>query len=526
MMDLSRITPGHYFQAHRPAPQEDNLRTDVTGFIGPTSRGPIGRATFVAGWRHYQSIYGSETREYDTSYSIRGYFNNGGELAYVYRVLGKPHETASVEWRVGELDMAQQWQADAPAGGGFVSARYRIIATSPGAWVNGMQIFIRYQLHGINEQPQVDIEVRPDNEAGEFLTGLSPADIVNQVQQRSQLIRLEIIAGYTPQATAHDGPLSIVWGPLEMLAVTETAPELDDYMQASNRLLEQLEIGLVALPDLDRLQNSAHVDRIVISLATRVDPLLDRQVLVSPPKNLKQASELQQWSSLKRSQLSGEIARNVAVYHPWIRVNDPLGSISQPLRTITPVGHIAGLISRLDRERGAHHTPANAVLSDTVDVDVHFNLLAQGNLVQSGINPIRCKKARGLEVWGGRTLADPSLAYGNLYIAHRRLLHLLVRACRRVAKPLVFDNNVSLLRLAIVRALTSVLLEAYRAGALKGERPEQAFRIKCDEENNTQQTIDMGQVNCLIQVAPAVPMEFITMRISLSGDGKLEVAEQ
>jgi phage tail sheath protein FI len=187
---------------------------------------------------------------------------------------------------------------------------------------------------------------------------------------------------------------------------------------------------------------------------------------------------------------------------------------------------VAGVVSRLDRERGAHHTPANAPLHGAVDVSDRFTDVEQALLTESGANVLRCQAGRGLVVWGGRTLSDPDREAENLYLAHRRLLHRLVRAIRRAADPLVFEHNGPDVWLALVRAVTTVLMQAYRAGALKGERPSQGFRVVCDESNNPPASIDGGFVVCEVQVAPATPMEFITLRIALSSDGRLEMIEQ
>ena len=111
------------------------------------------------------------------------------------------------------------------------------------------------------------------------------------------------------------------------------------------------------------------------------------------------------------------------------------------------------------------------------------------------------------------------------FVAHRRLIHLLVRAIRRVAEPLVFDTNGPQLWLAFVRSITTVLLEAYRAGALEGDQPSQAFSVVCDATTNPPDQIDLGIVVCVIKVAPAVPMEFVTLRVTASAQGQLEVFE-
>ena len=94
----------------------------------------------------------------------------------------------------------------------------------------------------------------------------------------------------------------------------------------------------------------------------------------------------------------------------------------------------------------------------------------------------------------------------------------------QVADPLVFDVNGPELRLSLVRAVTSVLLAAFRAGALAGSRPQDSFQVVCDNTNNPPGA-DPGQVVCDIAFAPAVPMEFIHLRLLVSQQGQLEVTE-
>ena len=110
------------------------------------------------------------------------------------------------------------------------------------------------------------------------------------------------------------------------------------------------------------------------------------------------------------------------------------------------------------------------------------------------------------------------------FVAHRRLLHLLVRAIRQVADPLVFEVNGPELRLTLVRAVTAVLLQSFQAGALQGSLPDQAFRVQCDEANNPSDQ-DPALLICEIAFAPAVPMEFIRLRLVLGQDARLEVVE-
>jgi phage tail sheath protein FI len=100
-----------------------------------------------------------------------------------------------------------------------------------------------------------------------------------------------------------------------------------------------------------------------------------------------------------------------------------------------------------------------------------------------------------------------------------------VRVIRGVAEPLVFETNGPALWLALARGATTVLLEAWRAGGLQGDRAAQAFQVRCDATNNPPEQQDLGMTMCEISLAPAVPMEFITLRVALSAQGALDVFE-
>ena len=102
------------------------------------------------------------------------------------------------------------------------------------------------------------------------------------------------------------------------------------------------------------------------------------------------------------------------------------------------------------------YTPANVALDEAVDLDPALTEPEQEAVFAAGLNLLRCSPGRGLQVWGGRTL-DPA----HLYVAHRRLLHRLVRAIHRVADPLVFDVNGPDLRLSLVRAVTFTASSAF-----------------------------------------------------------------
>jgi hypothetical protein len=518
--------PGVRLQFARPAEDSNTLRTDIAAFAGPTERGPQGELVRVAGWLDYLSRFGELTEQGSTSFALRGYFENEGEIAYVVRTVTAP-VPAWADWTVGEIDpLTRAWLASAPASAGFTAARYRIEASSPGVWANGLEVTLAYRRFGVRGTPEVDIIIRPRRGAAEVLSGLSPATLADDVAGRSALIRLRADPAAAAAHAPHVGPLGITWPTLRLGGGGEQPPGRAEYQAAVELMLAEPEAAMLAFPDIESMAAPAD-DRYAVLAAAVIgaERRMDRQVIACPPPQVRRTEEVAAWVAEQRGRLGDRGVRAIAVYHPRVDVDDPFGGVIVPLRRISAVGHVAGVISRLDRERGAHHTPANVPLHGAVDVADHFTNLEQALLTGTGVNVLRCQAGRGLLVCGGRTLSDPELEPENLYLAHRRLVHRLVRAVRRAAEPLVFENNGPDVWLALVRAVTTVLMQAYRAGALKGERPSQGFSVLCDESNNPPASIDGGLVICEIQIAPATPMEFITLRISLSSDGRLEMVE-
>ncbi|MGB3441267.1 MAG: phage tail sheath subtilisin-like domain-containing protein [Actinophytocola sp.] len=465
------------------------LRTDVAAFLGRTRRGPVDTPVRVESWNDVVDAFGPPDGSAATPYALRGFFENGGRTAWVLRVSG-PAATASAEWTDG----------------------WRVVATSPGAWANGGRVSIRYQGSSVAGPPTITVRVRVPGERTEIFAGLPPGEVTDRLTA-SRLVRL-VPDGGPPDL---GGAISTTWD-LTLTGGTDAEPGRDEYATAVRAQADLPEPALVALPDLGAdLPGPDHSD-LVLELLRTVQPLLDRLVVLDAPPDVSTVDDVLTWTGALTGTGDDALLAAAAVYHPPLRAPALVGT---GLANVPASGHVLGVVARLDAERGPHHTPANATVLDAVDLVTDYPEPQLVRLFEANVDLVRCMRGRGLVVWGGRTLsADPR----RQYIAHRRLLHLLVRAIRRVACPLVFDVNSPELRLTLVRSLTSVLLETFRTGALAGARPEQAFRVVCDEENNPPEQ-DPAMVVCEIDVAPAVPMEFIRLRLVLGQDRGLEVIE-
>ncbi len=509
---LDSRLPGIEFAATRP-PEEAPLRTDIALFLGSAERGPVGEAVRIEGWRAYAAIFGELQPDMQMPHAIKAYFENGGRIAHVIRLAP------------GAVTATRAW--DLSADGGFVPpfighVGYTLAAASPGAWANDLEVEASYRR---SDDPEgvFDFDVRLKGTTLERLHAVRSDQIEVGVAERSALIRLSPdTASAAPLSPAPVGPRLRKWGVLRPENGDDGAvPGHDQYVEALEAAMRVPEAALIAMPDLHRHCDEALASQIILAAARLADARLDRMVIADLPEGVADTIGARQW--LARFANDPAIMRAAAFYHPWLRMRDPVGSLRAPMRSIAPSGHVTGLISRLDRARGAHVTPANDSLTDAVDLTRRPGDMVQGELNSLGVNALRCQSGRGLVVWGGRL---PQMLPGDpAYVAHRRLIHRLVRAVRRVAEPLVFDPNDRMLQLTLSRAATTLLMEAFHAGVLKGVTPSQAFQINVGPEINDAAAHDAGRVICEIAVAPAVPMEFIKIRVGLSPDGEVEMVE-
>lgn len=524
--------PGVAFTREARAAPPAPLRSDVAGFAGRTRRGPVGERVRVAGWQDYLRRFGGLDADSLLPYCLRGYFENGGEIAHVVRV--------------GDATTAKAASA-APFPG------YELRAATPGAWANRTRVHARYRRRGRSGLPELDLAIEAPGEPPEYLTGLvlgpPAADGIDplqlQVAARSTLLRLQPMGASL--LAAGSGPSQLEWQ--RQLAGGQDArgKALESYAEALRQLEDEPEVALLALPDLyrDLAEGQAgltlatlleQAEPLVRELMERMDASRDRLLLLDAPCHPQSgdpvgSEQLLEWLRTLRDEPPRLASRSAAAYHPWLHVADPLGGIVNPLKAVPPSGHVAGVISRLDRERGPHYTPANAALLDALDLATAMRGDEPGQLNARAVNLVRCSAGQGLQLWGSSTLARVPIdtfsegPRADHFIACRRLVHRLVRAIRRVAEPLVFDTNGPELWLAFVRAVTTVLLEAWRGGGLKGARPDEAFYVRCDESTNPPDQRELGRCICEIGIAPVAPMEFIVIRVALGGEAALEVFE-
>jgi uncharacterized protein len=182
------------------------------------------------------------------------------------------------------------------------------------------------------------------------------------------------------------------------------------------------------------------------------------------------------------------------------------------LLAIPPSGHLAGIYSRVDHERGVFKAPANEVIRGAKALPVQISRNQQDGLNPYGVNCIRFINDN-ITVWGARTVggdANADLKYINV----RRTLIFLRESIDRGTQWVVFEPNDPKLWAKIVFNVSAFLITVWADGALFGNTPQEAFYVKCDEELNPPAERDLGKVTTEIGVAIVRPAEFVIFRIS------------
>src|SRR5579859_6244669 len=212
-------------------------------------------------------------------------------------------------------------------------------------------------------------------------------------------------------------------------------------------------------------------------------------------------------------QRTGLSSRNGALYYPWIDVLDP---DTQATVLAPPCGHVAGVYAATDQAVGVHKAPANVELNGVLDLEVRLTDVQQAELNPIGINCLRAFAGRGIRVWGARTLSDDP---AWIYISVRRLFLTAGRWIAQNLSPVTFEPNDARLWTRITRELTAYFEELFDRGALRGATAQQAFYVKCDADVNPPEVRDLGQVIVEIGLAPALPEEYVVVRITAGPTG-------
>jgi phage tail sheath protein FI len=273
------------------------------------------------------------------------------------------------------------------------------------------------------------------------------------------------------------------------------------------------DINIVAIPDLVNPAFVAQEARdATIAGFTYCESRKDCFFVADTPQGLSPQEALGYKQGRAPSPATGNAFNSKfgAIYYPWIFATDPL---TGKRKLLPPSGAVAGSYAVADGRVGVHKAPAgieDGYLNSAVEVERIITKGEQDTLNPEGVNVIRKFAEAGIVIWGARTVSsDPEWKYVNV----RRLFNFLEESILKGTQGLVFEPNDPSLWKRIIRDVSAFLKIQWMEGKIIGNKMEQAFFVKCDEETNPPESMALGRVITLIGVCPSKPAEFVIFRI-------------
>ena len=507
------LSPGVYVEEIDGGPRPiEGVGTAVAAFVGLAERGPVNEPTLVTNWTQFVTTFGEFMEGSYLAHAVYGYFQNGGTIAYVVRIGGDGGSQPAA-------------RAELNAGEGK-SLPYRVQALEAGTSGNDITVETQHPEGEGASDDTFTIVVKRGGKVEETFPDLTTKrgkqNAVTVVNAQSKLIRLEEATSGGQLERPAAGSTSLAGGSASAApAALEAADYVGDVASRTGfGALEAVdEITMLAVPDLTTAYERGQISgedfkAVQLAMIGHCELMGDRMAILDPPPGLN-AQQIKDW----RVEQAGYDSKYATLYWPRIKVLDPASGRNI---FVPPSGHVAGLWARTDSERGVHKAPANEVIRGAIELELNITKGENDLLNPEGVNCIRAFPGRGIRIWGARTLSsDPAWKYVNV----RRLFNYLEKSIQVNTDWIVFEPNDRDLWAKIRRTIAGFLVTEWQKGALFGSVPDEAFFVKCDDETNPAETIDLGQVTCQIGVAPVKPAEFVIFQLQQLPSGVSLVSE-
>ena len=512
----SYLSPGVYVEevdsGSRPI---EGVGTAVAAFVGLAGKGPFNTPTLVSNWSQFVSTFGDFVTDAYLAHAVYGYFQNGGGNCFVVRI-GDDGSNGNEPREIESVPQA------------MLGNRLRVVALDAGTRPGDIEVEITT---AGGDSPSDDMFKLVIKRGGQIVeefdratVGRGRQNVATMVNTDSKVIRIEDQGTGAGVEKPTEGSISLVAPPAPSPSPSPTLAT-DDYVgDVSDRTgfagLEAVEeVTMLCVPDLMSAYQQGLVDletvqAVQLGMIAHCELMGDRVAILDPPPGFN-AQQIKEW----RVDKARYDSKYATLYWPWVKVFDPA---TAKMQYVPPSGHVAGIWGRNDDTRGVHKAPANEVIRGAVDLETQITRNEHGLLNPVGINCLRAFPGGGIRVYGARTLSsDPAWRYLNV----RRLFNYLEKSVLNGTQWVVFEPNDDALWAKIRRTISAFLVNEWRAGALFGLTPDEAFYVKCDRETNPSEGIDAGQVVCQIGVAPVKPAEFVVFRLSQFSGGVSAVAE-
>jgi len=232
--------------------------------------------------------------------------------------------------------------------------------------------------------------------------------------------------------------------------------------------------------------------------------------LIDPPFGLRPQQVVDWHNGMLFSDLATSLNSSYgALYWPWVEVFDQFngGTIFIP-----PSGPVSAVYARTAREAEPWFAPAGlnrGRLLSVVDLEMsptsgERDLLYGFN---NAVNPLVNFSQDGITVFGQRTLQRKDSALDRVNV--RMLLIFLKKALVPLLRNFLFEPNDRFLWEQVKNTVEPFMAD------VQGRRGITAFKVICDETNNTPERIDRNELWVTILIKPTRAVEFVVLNLAV-----------
>lgn len=448
-----------------------------TWFVsGITEKGPVGEAVRVISVTDFARKFGGRRSDSSLYDAIDCYFREGGQVAYVGRVVGSSATASSVDL----FDDA----------GGSPAVALIVSAAGPGDYADGYDVTVANGDETFTLSIY-DADANLLEEAGPFESNLDAAD--------HTYTYVDVAVGDTEADFPIDGTFSLGGGLDDIESITA-----DDYGTALDSADKGLGPGQVSVPGVT--DADVHAVALAHCRSHNRVALLDVEpgdvdALIASAGAITTAldgdTELLQYGIL--------LAPQAIV--PGIKAG--------ATRTVPYSAEQAGLEARRDRTLSQNIPAAGRdfPLHYAVSLKASYSDAERESLLLAGVCTARNVQGQ-IETYGYRTLVDPAGDDSDwLQFNFARLRMAITARAEDVGEGFVFDqiDGRGLKASEFGAAIAGVLLDYYLAGSLYGTTPEDAFRVEVGPAINTSESIAGGELRASAAVRMSPHAELVTI---------------
>jgi len=474
------------------------VASNIAAFVGRALKGPVNQPVTIRSFAEYTRVFGGLWQPSTLSYAVEQFFENGGRVALIVRVVnGARPPTLSL-----------------PAGGEVLQLR----AIAPGSR-EYLRASVDYDGLAANDSDRFNLVLQRVRAAGseliedqEILRGLSvlpeASRYVADAMTDSRLARLHgSVPSRRPQRTPAQASGTVV-GYVSSNPDGHDGAPLSDYDIIGSSAEETgifalkavPEVNLLCIPPLTRTQD---VGLAALLVAARFCRERHAILLVDPPAGWADPAvalaEFPAWPF--RSE-------NAAMFYPRIAAYDRLRG---RVEIFGSCGVAAGLISRWDDNWPvwAAAEGDDAALRPGLRLAVSITDPQRVRLAHAGLNVLSAVRLPQRLMSSPRTLAAGAVASTDWrYLSSRRLALFIMSSISSGTRWMMFEQNAAPLWRRARGQVEAFLESLYQEGAFVGREASDSYFVICDERVNGPAELATGSVNLLFGFAASRPGEF------------------